>query len=439
MSVRVGDRTYVMNASLSSLGGRLFRTTPNDDSVDFTDLPPASSVPNRYNDVRPPQGLPGATVRERVQQTLDNPRLTLPVQQTTCGQCYIVSTVQHIHDLLVEMSGAQGAPRLSHLYVLCHLTNGCGGGSPMDVNEWVAVHGVVEDDLDGETARGGISTFSLDYYDQEMLDERFGKNVRQAGKLDDEELARLRERFRAYIKAHPDVRFYRTTKRVRVFSDDGSRSMASVELKNMDMKRVILKYGSVIIAMPIRKDFMKYWQPGTGRRPYVTDVTSPMVGGHAVTAVGWVDDDASGEMPHWIFRNSWGYDQSPEGNGFGRLAMFFPGGRGGFPEVNREMWLGYQGNGLGGTMSVYPAIQRVTAKDVVMPWAVKSVFGDDVANASGGALDSIITVRELEAARAEWPPGAIAAAASLGAALVAVAAAAALRERHWRAAAKERR
>ena len=351
--VVIGDRKFRCNTSLSTHRG--LRYSVNAWAPDLS----GGTPPPKYNDVRLAKGPEDREAS--IFGTLDNKTLAPPVDQTECGQCYIVSTVQHLRDIFSRTTNTK-FERLSVLYILANVPSGCDGGSPIDVNDFIFRHGIVPDDLDGASARGGLSEFSIDYFNGPLHRKAFGQDPPML----EDALPRLRMKMKDYIDRHRDVRFYRTNPTVSVFADDDERSLKSVESKNVQVKRYIMEYGSAVIAIPVRKDFQDYWTTTGKEEAYVTDPSSRMIGGHAISVVGWHDGPP---YDYWVVRNSWGIETGPLGNGFGRIAMFIPGGRHGKPEVNREMWLGAHTNGLGGILALHPRPQTVSRASIALPFS----------------------------------------------------------------------
>ena len=337
MSETIGSRVFRVNTNLSTR-----RSVSLASNIDAPKLPGQMPIPSSFNDPRVAKDDGDVTASVATMRA----GMAKPVDQTDCGQCYIVATLQHLHDTLAVSD--PNIPNLNPLYVLMNMQTGCGGGSPIDVNGFVSVHGVIPDDVDD-------GRFSLKQYENAAPDTL------------QRDIPGLKERMGEFFRGDKSssTRFFKSKPQVSVFGEmhrndpnpeDHPESMDTI-------KKYILTQGSVVFAMPIRNDFQAYWSNGGNERPYVTDPSSPMIGGHAIVCVGWND---SVPIPYWVVRNSWG-TTGPLRNGYGRIAMFWPGGHNGQPEFNRELWLGSNANALGGIMAIH-AEGEVQRKSILLPF-----------------------------------------------------------------------
>ena len=77
-------------------------------------------------------------------------------------------------------------------------------------------------------------------------------------------------------------------------------SSLTVQINNI--KDAIYNYGPVALSMTIYSDFYYNYSSGV----YIYDGVSADEGGHAIVAVGWVDDASVTNGGYWICKNSWG-------------------------------------------------------------------------------------------------------------------------------------
>ncbi len=105
------------------------------------------------------------------------------------------------------------------------------------------------------------------------------------------------------------------------------------------MKYAIYNYGPAAVSMDVYADFYYYYNSGV----YVYDGTSSNMGGHAIVAVGWVDDASITNGGYWICKNSWG-------PGWGESGYF----RIAYGQAEIEHWLRYASySGVGNNPPVW--------------------------------------------------------------------------------------
>ena len=311
MSIKVGGRAYAINTSLNFKGALMLSENANAPVIDESVDPPAT-----WSDFTGPDGA----------KLMATTRVSMPIDQGACGSCYVVATVLHLRDAFASHDRTF-TPELSPLCVLMNTTGGCGGGTPVEANMITATQGVFADSL-----------LPYEQYKDGLAKSKTRKKI----------IAKMRDIMKSQVplyRSHANVSF--------VTPGTLLKTRAGCDKVIRELKQYIVTYGSVLVGIPMHKDFATYWNRGDKAVPYAIDEgpSNAIVGGHLIAYVGW---GTTGEgVDYWVIRNSWGRDTGPYKNGFGRVAMFYAGGDGGRPEYNRKLFTGMSSQ-IGGHVAIHP-------------------------------------------------------------------------------------
>jgi cathepsin B len=90
-----------------------------------------------------------------------------------------------------------------------------------------------------------------------------------------------------------------------------SQTSYNIQSNETAIKTDIYRFGPIATGIQVFEDFMTWSGTGIYTHP---DTSSELVGGHAVSVVGWGEETQDGiNVPYWLIRNSWGISWGMKG------------------------------------------------------------------------------------------------------------------------------
>jgi len=209
--------------------------------------------------------------------------------QSACGSCWAVSSASVMSDRVCIGSNAKVKTPISanDLISCCYMCgDGCEGGYPDETFYQWSSNGVV-------TGSGYTLDQGCQPYPFPVCEHHSDKKKYPACQKDLYDTPKCKKQCQSSYKTHK-------------YSEDKTYGQNAVyfSLDNEGVQAEILKNGPVVFTFDVYADFETYssgvYQHKTGK----------YLGGHAVRAIGWGEQDGT---PYWLIANSWNEDWGEAG------------------------------------------------------------------------------------------------------------------------------